>query len=103
MRAVSCYTYIVYLVPHLNLQHSIAVKLVNTKYITSSIKLQDELKYGFSNCGTRTITGTASIVYWYHAAALLTANPPLQQDTTPHAAICSLTFLMIYKCLSETC
>jgi hypothetical protein len=25
-----------------------------------------------------------------HAAALLTANPPLKQDTIPHALICSL-------------
>jgi hypothetical protein len=37
------------------------------------------------------------------AAALLTANPPLQKDTIPHAVICSLTFLMTGKCLSETC
>jgi hypothetical protein len=40
---------------------------------------------------------------WYHAAALLTANPPLQQNTIPHAVICSLTLLMTGKCLSETC
>jgi hypothetical protein len=38
-----------------------------------------------------------------NAAALLTANPLLQQDTIPHALICSLTLLMMDKCLSETC
>jgi hypothetical protein len=27
--------------------------------------------------------------------AVRTANPPLQQDTTPHAVICSLTLLMM--------
>jgi hypothetical protein len=36
-------------------------------------------------------------------AALLTANPPLQQDNIPHAVICSLTILMMGKYLSETC
>jgi hypothetical protein len=35
--------------------------------------------------------------------ALLTANPPLKQDTIPHAVICSLTLLMMGKYLSETC
>jgi hypothetical protein len=31
-----------------------------------------------------------------------TANPPLQQDTIPHAVICSLTLLKMGKSLSET-
>jgi ABC-type phosphate transport system permease subunit len=39
----------------------------------------------------------------YHTATLLTANPPLQQNTVPHAVIGSLMLLMMGKCLSETC
>jgi hypothetical protein len=38
-----------------------------------------------------------------HIAALLTANPPLQQDTVPHAVICSLTQLKMGNSLSKTC
>jgi uncharacterized protein YodC (DUF2158 family) len=39
----------------------------------------------------------------YHAAALLTAKPPLQQHTITHVVICRLTLLMMGKCLSGSC
>jgi hypothetical protein len=36
-----------------------------------------ELDHGFSNCGTRTTTGTQTIVYWY---AALIKNLNIKKD-----------------------
>jgi hypothetical protein len=54
-------------------------------------------------CGMVSSCGVLLALRRAAAAALLTANPPLQQHTIPHAVICSLTLLMMGKRLSETC
>jgi hypothetical protein len=64
------------------------------RQITVFIDLQDQL-----NC----MQSGIFLHTKYHAAALLTANAPLQQHTIPHAVICSLTLLMMDIVLSETC
>jgi hypothetical protein len=40
---------------------------IHSKKLPHTMVEFDHLKHGFSNCGTRTTTGTPTIVYWYAA------------------------------------
>jgi hypothetical protein len=99
-----------YIISEFNLINRYVSFYATVIFLKKSCKLKSSksnLKFPFSTVyflGVRRAAAWSYVLGVKHiTAALLTANPPLQQDTIPHAVICSLALLMMDIVLPETC